>query len=1117
MTLGKGHGLQGDGMSKMGFGRSLLLATVAGALLFALIASPAGAAEGERVLEMRLSLIGGCKAEAVDTIEDPGCPSGVHPPAGTFSRPQATITDDFGNIYVASYGKAENGSEGRVDVFCADGTFASELKVNGPVSMAVDGEGNLYVGAANLNQVLLFEPDAPYSPENCEIAYVGESPAVAMEGIGFSFAAIAINRDNDHLFVNRATGGIVEYGSAEEGNVEIRVSQGNEGSAAGLAIDAARDRMYANGGFAEHHIDIFDLNSVTAEDKYEVIGSIQPSSVPEGNFGSQVAIAVDEGTGNVFVMSGISCHLYEFDEDGTYLQTIPTPFVKCGNIGAKIGLDNGPFSPNGKLSEERGEGRFLYIPSDRVGIGHSYAMFISTVSPPEVTSISAANIGEYEAELRAQIDPNNLPTTYAFEYKAEGAEDWALAGKGTLPTGNSPVKVSAPVAGLSPGTEYLFRVTASNEKGADEAKGSFATYPNVATEPEPCVNSLLRAGSSAILPDCRAYELVTPADTNGRTPLGTRVAGGTFTMRMTSPAGNKVPFLVEGGALPGIGGIGPLAGDPYLATRGEAGWSTAYTGVSSTEASSGVPGSFSPDMGYSFYIAGGEGAAVLSPNTGYVRYPDGHLELLGQGSLGKIDPNAKARWISEGGGHIVFNTESIKTGGVSEPAVQLEPAAAPDGTGSVYDRTLDGITHVVSLKPGNGSFGVGEPASFRGASFDGVGIAFEVGSTLYLRYGNEETFTIGSGVKLAGFAEGGSRVFYTQGGNLKAFDVEGGVIDFTASGDVTPVTVAADGTAAFFVSETAIAGSGPNPEGDSPQAGEQNLYRSLEGQIDFVATVTGEDVEKAGSEEGLGLWVQSLLLPGAVPARSTPDGSTFLFKSRAALTGYDSDGHAEIYRYSEGSLQCLSCNPTGALATADATLQTQVREDGSPHSSFHAWPENLRADGRRAFFETSEALVATDSDGLRDVYEWEDQGVGSCKRPEGCVYLVSSPQSRRGEYLWAVSRSGDDVFFLSTDLLVGSDADETPSIYDARVGGGFPEKVNTECEGEGCRPNQQQPPPQPTILSPILGQGDNVKPHRCPKGKHKVKRGGKVRCVKKKHRGRHGKHRANAGKKGGRR
>jgi hypothetical protein len=1103
-------------MSKKAIGRSLVLATVAGTMLLAVVASAAGAAEGERVLEPRHSLIGGCKEGEPDNVEDPGCPGGSHPPAGTFSDPRATTTDDYGNIYVSSFGTASSGSKGRIDVFCADGTFKSELAVSGPTSMAVDGEGNLYVMSLSLNQLLRFEPDAPYSPEGCEIGYGGAPPAVVKETAPI-FAGLAINRDDDHLFGIFGNGGLIEFGSAEEGNPEIRVNKGNEaGGGVGVAVDAARDRMYANAGFVEERIDILDLNSVTAEDEYEVIGSILPASVPAGSLGSQVSIAVDEGTGNVFVLDGVHCVLYEFDEDGTYLQTIPAPFLQCGNTGLEIGVDNGPFSPNGKGSEEAGEGRFLYVPSNRTGIGHSYAFFVSTVGPPEVSSIAAANIGEDEAELRAQLDPNNLPTAYAFEYKAEGAEDWVLAGEGTLPTGNSAMEVSTPATGLSPGTRYLFRVIASNEKGADEAEASFATYPHVITEPEPCANALLRAGPSALLPDCRAYELVTPGDTNGRVPLGTRLVGGTFTMRMASPAGNRVPFLVEGGSLPGIGGIGPLAGDPYLATRGEAGWSTAYTGVSPGEATSGVPGGFSPDMGYSFYRAAGEGAAVLSPNTGYIRYPDGHFELLGQGSLGKIDPNAVAQWISEGGGHIVFNTETITVNGVVEPAVQLEPAAAPDGTGALYDRTVDGITHVVSLKPGGGSFGAGEPANFRGASPDGVGIAFEVGGVLYVRYANEETFTIGAGAKLAGFAEGGSRVFYLQGGNLKAFDVEGGVIDFTASGDVTPVTVAADGTAAFFISETAIAGSSPNPEGDSPQAGKQNLYRSLEGQIAFVATVTEGDVETA--EEGLGLWVKSLLLPGAVPARSTPNGSTFLFKSRATLTGYHPDGHAEIYRYSVGSLQCLSCNPTGAPATEDAALQSVVREGGSPYLSFFSWPENLRADGRRAFFETSEALVATDSDGLQDVYEWEDQEVGSCRRPEGCVYLVSSPQSSRGEYLWGVSRSGDDVFFLSSELLVGADADPTPSIYDARVGGGFPEEAQAECEGEGCRPNQQQQPSQPTILTPILGQDvETGKSPRCPKGKHKIKRGGRVRCVKKKHRRGHGKHRATYEKKGGHR
>ena len=1098
--------------------RLALLAIVALlALLCVLSASSAQAAEGERVLEPRMSLIGGCKAEAIDIIEDPGCPNnpplGPHP-ASTFSNPRATTTDDYGNVYVSSYGSAEDGSKGRIDVFCSDGTFVSELVTSGPGSLAIDSTGNLYVFSYSQGKLLRFAPDVPYDPEGCDVQYGAAAP-VTLKLSGANWIGLAVNRNNDHLFANNGSNGgapgIVEYGSAEEGNPVVRATKGiTSGEGLGMVVDAGRDRMYASAGKDEERIDIFDLNSVTSGDEYEVIGSILPSSVPEGSFGTQVSIAIDEGTGNVFVFGGVSCHLYEFDEDGAYLQTIPTQFLKCTNTGLAIGMDNGPLSPNGKASEEAGEGRFLYIPSDRVGIGHSYAMFVSTVGPPEVSSIAVDNVSEDEAVLRAQIDPNNLPTAYAIEYKVEGAAGWTPAGAGTLPTGNSATEVSARVTGLSPGTSYRFRVVASNEEGSDEVEGGFATYPSAVTEPEPCANSILRTGPSALLPDCRAYELVTPGDTNGRVPVGTRSAPGMFTMRMASPAGNRVPFLVEGGALPGIGGTGSLGGDPYLATRGDAGWSTVYTGVSPAEATGGVPGGFSPDMGYSFFRATGQGPAALSPNTGYIRYPDGHSELLGQGSLG-IDPNAVAEWISEGGGHIVFAP------GATLPAIQLEPAAAPDGTAALYDRTLDGISHVVSLKPGDEPFGAGEGASFSGASFDGIGVAFEVGSVLYLRYANQETFVIGTGVQFAGIVEGGGRVFYVQGGNLKAFDVAGGVIDFTASGDVTPVTVAAEGTAAFFISETAIAGSGPNPEGDSPQAGKQNLYRSLEGQMDFVATVTEGDVETGN--EGLGRWVPSLPTQslGRVPARSTPDGSAFLFKSRAALTGYDPDGHAQIYRYTAGSLECLSCNPTGAPATADATLQTEVREGGSPYLSPQAWPENLRADGRRAFFETSEALIATDSDGLQDVYEWEDHGVGSCRRPAGCVYLVSSPQSSRAEYLWGVSRSGDDVFFLSSGLLVGADSDPTPSVYDARVGGGFPEEARAECEGEGCRPGQQAPPAAPSLLTPVLGPGDNVKPRRCPKGRHKVKRGGKVRCVKKKHRRRHSKHRANTEQKGGRR
>ena len=285
-------------------------------------------------------------------------------------------------------------------------------------------------------------------------------------------------------------------------------------------------------------------------------------------------------------------------------------------------------------------------------------------------------------------------------------------------------------------------------------------------------------------------------------------------------------------------------------------------------------------------------------------------------------------------------------------------------------------------------------------------------------------------------------------------------------------------------------------------------------------------------------WSPSASL-GARTARVSPDGRALAFRSAEALTPYENHGVPEYYLYRTGEpLACLTCNPTGQAPAATPSLG-EVNPQGSyPSGGSYAaalLSRNLSAGGDRFFFETAEALLGADTNGLggcpsegngtghqvpscADVYEWEAPGTGSCEesassyssQDAGCLYLISSGQSPRASRFADASESGDDVFLFTYQRLVGQDEDQLRDVYDARVGGGLAAQsplAREECEGEACKPGATPPPALASPATPSFQGTGNAKPKasKCPKGKVRRKVKGKARCVKK-HAKRHKRH-----------
>jgi hypothetical protein len=175
------------------------------------------------------------------------------------------------------------------------------------------------------------------------------------------------------------------------------------------------------------------------------------------------------------------------------------------------------------------------------------------------------------------------------------------------------------------------------------------------------------------------------------------------------------------------------------------------------------------------------------------------------------------------------------------------------------------------------------------------------------------------------------------------------------------------------------------------------------------------------------------------------------------------------------------------------------------------------------FFNAIDSLVSADSNNNWDVYQYEPTGIGSCTRSssgnavaqsgdagDACVSLISAGTTEGPSVFLDASASGDDVFFLTPGRLSVLDKDSVNDIYDARVNGTAAVLAPPSgCTGEACQPSGQLPN-VPTPASEVFQGPEGAL--KCPKGKRKVRRHGKVRCVRKHHHKRKGHHPKRAGR-----
>ena len=776
--------------------------------------------------------------EAVDTEQRPISLPAAEPyidgnritgtPSGSFVEVGGVEVDTEGNIYISDRGA------NAVYEYDSSGTYLRAFPQAGTV--AVDPtNGNVLIGAKEYDAFGNFLQVLAESPEG---NFFQGHPAFNSHGYLYMPVYFPAKEGDGAVEIYKPTAvvpsvsyGLVSGATTSSGTLNATVDPNGGGGVTSCKFEYGPTTAYGSSvncapatSFATQtdvHAEIASLTVETAYHYRVVVTNAKGTKYGEDRTYTPhhvLGLSTDPATNlaeNGATLNGSllgdgtpTYYYFEWGPTAQYGHTTQAP------PGASIGSPQGPGVTH--LSVDLGSLQpystyhYRIVATSAGGTSHGDDQYLTTsLGVPSISHESASDVHADRAVLHGQVNPNGGVTSYRFEYvddanyQADGYAHAIKAGADTDIGQNAVSQTVTPklLSGLQPGTVYHYRLVATNGAGTGTSGVDrfFRTFPFVASIDDPCPNSHVRQQTgSALLLDCRAYELVSAPEAGGY-DVESDLAPDQMPYGGYPDAENpsRVLYGIHSGALPGPWNPTNRGVDPYVATRTDKGWNTEYVGLPAKDADAAAPFSSTvaeADSGLGSLAFGGPNICAPCFGDGSrgipVHLPDGSLV---QGMVGSIPhPSAEpaghiGKYFSADGTHLVFGSTA-----------QLEPDGNTNGDVTIYDRNLTtGVTHVVSKTPAGATMtgsGIGElDVSSDGTRIligqvvaEGNGIKYW---HLYMNVGDSGhsiDLTPGAthGVLYHGMTSDGSRVFFTTVDPLEAGETDTSVDLYRA--DVSP-------------------------------------------------------------------------------------------------------------------------------------------------------------------------------------------------------------------------------------------------------------------------------------------------------------------------------------------